>query len=595
MPRGFVFSIESLAGGLNESAAEMIADNEFAQLDNWYIEGPSVWQRSGYALLGGAYSEEILSIFLYDPDPTVSDDEIVLLGCQSSLAKLDGTGISALTIADGRVYPSSDNRWWFIQYNDEAFGCQKANGGVKRIFGSSVMEGGISAPTAEPTVIDGGAGKKLAGTYRWAYRYYNQKTLARSNWSPLSKEVTMAENHQGEMSDIGVSSNPQVNARQIGATQADGAVLYLVGQINDNVSTGFLENALSPDEYGEADVDVNGNPITDIRHGRPPDQAWMMELHKERAFVLNKEGLHWSEAGLMQSFKATSFYPVNRGTGLLSWQDRGLVITTEKNAQILLGDTPTDWSTETGNLSREHGCPAGQSLAVGDGNLFWYTGVNIVVSAGGPPQILPQIERVRTTLDSIPDGQKGDVVGETIPSKGWYVLSVPTDTVRKLIVFSYKENKFVGVFPSGPKTIARLLRESATEERIYSAFDDDYNLYRYLTGTDDDGDAIEAVLRTKNFGQENHAVQKGTRRVNVLCPQTNGTLTIKVFHDGALVTTRTGLSLNKAGWKRFNVDTMGQPGHLVQVGLEYSGSNQLRIEQMQVEGVLITGRRPIPA
>ena len=75
MPRGFVFSIESLAGGLNESAAEMIADNEFAQLDNWYIEGPSVWQRPGYALLGGAYSEEILSIF---PDtirrPVISPD-----------------------------------------------------------------------------------------------------------------------------------------------------------------------------------------------------------------------------------------------------------------------------------------------------------------------------------------------------------------------------------------------------------------------------------------------------------------------------------------------------------------------------------------
>jgi hypothetical protein len=91
MPRQFIFSVPDMVGGLNESAEEMIADNEFAQLDNWYVEGPSVWQRPGYALLGGPHTEEILTVFLYDPNVSVSDDEIVLLGCRSSLAKLSGT------------------------------------------------------------------------------------------------------------------------------------------------------------------------------------------------------------------------------------------------------------------------------------------------------------------------------------------------------------------------------------------------------------------------------------------------------------------------------------------------------------------------
>jgi hypothetical protein len=464
---------------------------------------------------------------------------------------------------------------------------------VKRIFGSSASEAGVAAPTTEPIVIDGGDGAKLAGTYRVAYRYFNSTTLARSNWSPFSKEIEIPENRRLEISEIGTSRDPQVNARQIGATRPNQAVMYLVGQINDNSSTTFIENAISPDEYGAADIDVNGNVITDIRHGLPPDQAWAIELHKERLFVLNKNGLYWSEAGLMQSFKGTSFFPVTRGTGLLSWEDHGLVVATEKKAHILLGDTPSDW--RMGKLTEDHPCPAGRSLAVGDGTLFWYTGENIVASAGGAPSILPGIERIRTTLDSIPDADKGDVVGETIPKRGWYVLSAPTDTVRKLIVYSHKDGKFVGVFPSGPKTINRLLRESATEERIYAAFPSDFNLYRYLTGTDDDGAAIASVLRTKSFGQENQAVQKGTRRVNVLCPQTDGTLTIKVYHDGSLITTRSGLSLNSAGWKRFNVDAVDQPGALVQIGLEYSGTAQLRLEQVQIEGVLIVGRRPTPA
>jgi hypothetical protein len=593
MPRSFVYGIENLTGGLNESAAEMIEDNQFAQLDNGYVEGPSLFQREGHSLLGGPHDEDILSIFLYDPDISVSGDEIVLLGCRSSIAKLDGTGITELAIADGRIYPDSGNRWWFIQYNDEGFMCQKGNGGVKRVYGSSVMEAGLGIPSAAPTVTNGGAGKKSAGKYRVAYRYYNQQTGARSNWSPESKEIDIADNEQLLVSDIGTSSNPQVNARQIGATYPDEPIIRLVGQINDNTTTTFYENALAPDDYGEAGVDVNGNVITDVSHRIPPDQAWALELHKERLFVLNKDGMYWSEAALMQSFAATSYLPVLRGTGLLSWEDHGLVIGTEGPVQILLGDTPSDWRVS--KLSEDHPCPAGKSMAVGDGTLFWYTGENIVASAGGAPAILPEIERLRATLDSIPDAQKGDVVGETIPRRGWYVLSVPTDTVRKLIVYSYKNSRPVGVFPSGPTAINRLLRESATEERVYVAFSGDYNLYRYLTGTDDNGSSIDMVLRTKNFGYENQAVQKCTRRVNMLCPQTNGTLTIKVYHDGTLVTTRTGLSLNKVGWKRFNVSGSGRTGALVQIGLEYSGSVQLRIDQLQIEGTLVTGRRPVPA
>jgi hypothetical protein len=188
-----------------------------------------------------------------------------------------------------------------------------------------------------------------------------------------------------------------VNARQIGATQPDGAVVYLVGQIDDNITTTYVLNVLSPDEYGEADVDADGNIITDMRNAVPPDQAWALEKHQERLFVLNGDGLWWSEIAYFQSFKATSFIPVVRGTGLIAYPGNGLVIFTEKNAQILRGIIP---SIQLDEFSREHGCPAGKSAAIGDGLLFWYTGVNIVVSAGDAPSILPGIERVRPTLDS---------------------------------------------------------------------------------------------------------------------------------------------------------------------------------------------------
>lgn len=579
MGKPFVQDIPDLMGGLNESAAGNIADNEFAIFENFHLDKLGIIQREGATLLAGPHpsSEEILSVFRYAPSFDLSETTVV--GCEQSIAKISGTAIELLSIADGRVYQQSDKRWWGKQYNDEFFMCQKGQGGVKRIYGDSVIEAGLPAPTSAPNAVLGGEGKKTAGVYYLAYRNYNTLTGAKSNWSPLSKAVTIPDLKKISMSQILPSESRQVNARQIGATQPDGAVIYLVGQIDDNVTTTFEENALSPDEYGEADVDVSGTPTTDIRHGSPPDQAWALEIHKERLFTLNKDGISWSEAGLPQSFKATSFLPLAHGTGLLSWDQHGLVLATEQNVKILLGDTPSDWRVDT--LSEQHRCPAGKSMAVGDGTLFWYTGRNIVASGGGAPAILPRIERIRETLDSIPEAQKYDVVGETFPGKGWYVLSVPTAAGRKVIVYDYVKSAF-SVFPDGPKTLARLYADDESET-IFAAFESDYNLHEYLSGTTDNGTPITAKLRTKGYGtQGQHRI---TRRIVIDSPAVNGTITVKVYHDDVLVATRSGVSLNKAEPKRITVAANGRPGSAVQVELIYSGTSRLKIDALQIEGI----------
>ena len=592
MGRPFVFDVPDLAGGLNESAAENIADRELSELSNAYVSGQSVFQREGKILHAGVYSEDILSVFRYNPDLIEAEEEFILLGCSGSIARVDGDDIAALQIADGRIYPTLTTRWWFEQYNNEAFACRRGNGGLKRIYGDSVMDGGISPPATPPIVTDGGDGKKTGGVYKVADRYKNSLTGARSNWSPFSQPIMIPDAHKLAISSITASSSQQINAREIGCTRPDEAVIYLVGQISDNTTTTFVDNTLAPDEYGEADVDVKGNQITDFRHGLPPDQAWAVAKHKERLFILNKDGIFYSEPGWMQSFRSSAYLPVQRGTGLFSWEGHGLVITTDKNAQILLGDTPSDWHTEEGNLSREHGCPAGKSLAVGDGTLFWYTGVNIVASSGGAPAILPGIERIRATLDAIPEASKSQVAGETIPSRGWYVLTVPQASGWTLIVYDYKANVFQ-TFPSGPKTIARMLLNDQ-QEAVFAAFASDYNLYEYLSGATDDGSAIPMVIQTKSFGWDRGITDKIVRHVSILSNQVTGSLTVKIHHDGALVFTRSGLSLNRKGWKRFTVNTSGTPGALVSARFEYSGTQQLRVDQIQIDGVNLV-RRVVPA
>jgi hypothetical protein len=143
------------------------------------------------------------------------------------------------------------------------------------------------------------------------------------------------------------------------------------------------------------------------------------------------------------------------------------------------------------------------------------------------------------------------------------------------------------VFPHGPKTLARLFADDQSET-IFAAFDNDDTLYEYLSGTSDNGAPITAKVRTKAYGEQ--GAQHITRRVLIDCPATNGTVTVRVYHDDVLVATRAGVSLNKAEVKRITVAATGRPGATVQVELEYAGTARLHIHALQVEGVDIRRR-----
>ncbi|MGE5716715.1 MAG: hypothetical protein ACM369_08715, partial [Acidobacteriota bacterium] len=327
-------------------------------------------------------------------------------------------------------------------------------------------------------------------------------------------------------------------------------------------------------------------------NGMPPDQAHSLEIYKERLFITNKLGLYWSEVGKPQSFRASAYYPLAQGTGyelvgLKHWEDHGLVIGAQDQTHILRGTTPDDW--EVVRLSGEHGSPAGQSYVVGDGVLYWYTGQNLVRSGGASAEIIPGSDRVRTTLDSIPDAYKEDVQGEAMPARGWVVWTVTTDAGQKLIVYDYKNDAW-SVFSTAPDTIKRFVKADQSEV-LLAAWDADDTLREYLTGTRDDGATITSILRTKAFDYGLAGFAHVVTRVTVWCPQTAGALTVRVFNDedGVVRASRT-ISLNTYGPKRVGITTMGAPGHLNQIDLQYTGSVQLRIDRLQIEGVHLQRR-----
>jgi hypothetical protein len=498
------------------------------------------------------------------------------------VARLVGGAIQALSVADGRVYPTLTTRWWFRQYNDELFAAQKGNGGVKRIYGDSIVEAGIAAPSLQPQITDGGAGQKTAGQYWLGYTFFNTQTGAESNLSPISLPVTILDGHQIAAANIGVSTSLQVNARRIYATLPDDdGTFYLVGQIDNNVTTTFVENALPPDDYGAA---------YDASNGLPPPQAHALETGKERLFVTDGKGLYWSELAKLQSFKAVSFLPISRDdgydvVGLKWWEDHGLVIVKQNRAVLLRGSGPSDW--EHVQLSDEHGSPAGQSLVVADGVLYYYTGVNFVRSGGSSVEILPNIEHVRTTLDSIPDANKPDVQGEVLPARRWVVWTVETTAGRTLIIYDYGDNSWT-TFPAAPYTIKRLVKADNSEV-LLASWSGENILREYLTGSDDDGEPISCLWRSKAFGD---GTARTTHRVSLHTPRIAGTITVRLINDldGTYLGSRT-VSLNSFGWKRVGIPAAGYPGYFQQIELVYSGRVQLKISQIEIRGTALAGRR----
>jgi len=577
----FIVELADLGGGLNEGEADTIADREASEMENLYpVNKTSLWQREGRIAIANAYSETINSIARYNPSFT--EEEFTILGCAASVARLVGRVVTPLSVADGRVYPSLSARWWFRQYNDELFACQKGNGGVKRIFGDSILEAGIEAPTLQPQALDGGAGQKTAGEYWVGYTYYNSLTGAESNLSPVSKSTTIIPDHQILIQSIGLSPSLQVNARRIYVTLPDDeGTFYLVGQINDNVTTTFIDNALPPDDYGAA---------FDGANGLPPSQAHALETGKERLYVTDGKGVYWSETAKFQSFKATSYYPVSRDdgyevVGLLWWEDKGLVLLKQNLAMLLRGSTPSDW--EVVRLSSEHGSPAGQSAAVADGILYYYTGTNFVRSGGGLVEIIPNVDNVRSTIDAIPDSYKGDVQAEVLPSRKWVMWTVQTDSGRKIITYDYGEGVWLPLVDA-PYAIKRLVKSDQSEVLLSSWFGENI-LREYLTGTTDDGAAIPCRWRSKAFGD-------GTARtiqvVSLATPRINGSITVRIINDqnGTTLGSRT-ISLNTIDrWKRVRLPAAGYIGYMQQLELVYSGTAQLRLSQIRVKGTQLPRR-----
>lgn len=581
----FLLKMSDLGGGLSEGAPTSLQDREWSKLENFRSFGTKLVRRGGLtAVTDVAYAGGLSSLFAYK---TALGTWLLMVGLRDGIGKVVGMTVVPLASAD--IYASASDPWIMKQYKDEVFACRPRTGTLKKVSSAFVQNAGIAAPLTAAVIADGGAGAKEAGDRQLVYTYYVKETAAESDPSPVSNTLGLGANRQVSASGVTASLNPQVNARRLYETApGQEGEYYFVKQVDDNITENGILNNVIQDDLGRA---------VSFENGLPPTGITAIEIINERLFAAVGSVVHWSQVGLMQSFSEFNFLPIMEDDGhaivdLVAWGD---VLAVGKTGGVYVLRNAGSTSVESGVISEKHGV-RGLSMQVGEGSLFWYSGENIYRSEGGVPSAISTL-RIRETLDQIPEAYKTTVRSALLPRLSLYLLAVPLDAATApshIIAYNYKTDAWDIVEPSQAPLFFGRYFDADYDEVLYGAFPDGC-IYEMESGLTDNGTAITAIAKTKSLDYGLGPGQKSIRTVGVNTPAVaGGSLTVRVYNDEKAVAfkTRTGLSLARAGWKRFNIGTLGQPASTHQVEFEYSGSPELEIHEVEIEGITFPARKP---
>lgn len=497
------YTISDLAGGLNEGAhITDLVDNEMTQLENWYPWARRLRRRGGTTRVSataaypdGRYDEALSNTFAYK---TSVGDFSLIVGGATSLGILQNNALTKLPHLQSVTYVSSNLPWSFRQYKDITYAARDSVGTLQRTNGSVVDDAGIVAPLTAPTISEGAVGNISAGVYYGVYTFYNTETDAESNPSPTSAALNLSASKQVDWTNLGVSTNAQVNARRLYRTLKDQeGVYFLVGQVNDNVSTSVSENTIQAEMGVQASFD----------NGVPPANIKINEVWVERMWVSDGSRIYYSEFLRPESYGEFNVIDIDPDdgesvTGLINFGD--VLIATKTNSTYII-TTVDGFSFRTQAISREHGSRSHASMKAAEGRAFWFGGDNFYETDGSTVRAIGD-EKMRTTVDAVNPADYERVTAAIDESLGWYLAVLPT--LGKIVCFNYRTRvwttftfRLADNSLGAPTFIADFI-DSDERAVLYCnlAGGDADSVFQFNSGNTDDGRPIECSLTSKYFG-----------------------------------------------------------------------------------------------
>lgn len=275
----------------------------------------------------------------------------------------DGNGTSETMCAfiNGSMYTLGTTTFVTVPSAQSVFtigsrvGCDTAedylfigNGGVGpyKWDGTYFTQHGVSAPVATASVATGTVTGSLttAGVYQYVYTNVNTH-LVESDFGPAITATVGTTSLSVKVGGISVATYPSqgINARYLYRTLAGAQAYYRVAQLNDNVTTSYVDTT--------SDINLGSPAPVPGVNGTPPVYNAII-YHRNILFVndVNNPNYVWySIAGQPYSFSATNFFKVGDKTsdlvkGFASY-DNSLIIFCEQSTWIEYMPNPADDTT----------------------------------------------------------------------------------------------------------------------------------------------------------------------------------------------------------------------------------------------------------
>lgn len=365
--------------------------------------------------------------------------------------------------------------------------------GVKpKIYdGATERNLGVIAPTMAPsTALAGGS---LTGTYQYAYSYYNDQQGIESSISPLTPELTLANNQV--VLTLTPSTDPQVSNIR----------LYRIGGIwTDFLLVTTLPNTATPYYDNLADQTLQGRLIGNVSNTAPRNELRFVCERQGTFFGAVDDKLYYTKGDGQPYYWPNTFYiNVFEPVTALASCTSGIYVFTATSVFILTGNDSTSFALVT--LSRSQGCLSAASLVYVNDSVIFGSNDGICVASGANVVVISQVLLTKEAFNITRACLHDDVYYAQLANGTVLMYDMRFGSVK----FSYLSCSSTDIYTGADKLYVTVA--SSRKELSGTALS-----YTYKTGKLTEGQ----ISNLKTYNKFYLAV--------------DGTVTVKLYLDGAL-------------------------------------------------------------
>lgn len=525
--------------GLNDGEPTEIRDFQASVFQNLYImtDAQELVRRGGTSPLDDALSPDVNFDLLHWV--SISGTAYLVVVHDTHVKNLLADAPHFIVGGFGRLSVGRDSNTAFVN-NTLIIGDGTSQN--VRFNGTNVRQVMPSQPASGTNLAGTGSGS-FSGTYSYRITFlsfdgnHSQPSVATSGITVTS------------VSGITLSSLPIAPAgedcvgRGIWRNLDGGGVYYLVGTINDNTATTFMDDVL------DDDVDTT-TPLDTFAVRFPPCQVLVnfgerlagircdtSEGDNRTLFVSNYEQPWYCPQispldGVDDPTLGARFPLSDAGIGLAALGNV-LVVFMRGQAWRLIGNEPNNWDF---HKWLDHGCVAHRTIQTYKNLMIWLSGDGVYATEG-----LGQAIATKRISDDIEDSLNAVPVSGTALAHAFiwddkYFLCFPS------AAFYYDLKYRVWGELTGwawrDSTVTQ--NTGSAREVIYAALYGSAQAWELETGTDDDGEEIPVVWASKDRDMKLFGREKRLHRVVIVFKTGTGTATIKLYRGaGELIQTIT--------------------------------------------------------